>query len=219
MTEDNLTCPLCLSNQQFTHLTGPKNRGYQQCHRCYLIFMERKFLPDPSAEKARYTAHQNDAENEGYVLFLQLAIVPTLPYLDVSMRGLDFGCGPSPTLSGLLNALGMQCENYDPYFYPALPDHQYDFIFATEVIEHFFNPADSFQRISELLLPGGILTLMTEPWTTHEGFAEWHYAKDMTHVCFYHAKTISYICHQFEFEQPNQGAGRVSILRKISPPH
>jgi hypothetical protein len=131
------------------------------------------------------------------------------------MRGLDYGCGPTPTLGGLLKAHGLHCENYDPYFFPAFPGKQFGYIFATEVVEHFFNPGDEFKQLSELLIPGGILTIMTEPWVSVEGFAEWHYATDITHVCFYHAKTIEYICTRYGFETLNKDTPRVTVLRKL----
>lgn len=178
--------------------------------------MERALLPDPATEEERYRAHQNGPQDSGYVRFLQQAINPALPFLSSGMRGLDYGCGPTPTLGGLLKAHGLHCENYDPYFYPAAPAKPFDFIFATEVVEHFFYPAEALQKISGLLLPGGILTIMTEPWISLDGFADWHYAKDITHTCFYHAKTMDYICTRYGFELLNQVSPRVSVLRKNS---
>jgi len=86
--------------------------------------MESQYLPDPATEEARYKAHQNSPQDAGYVRFLNQAITPALPYLNGSMRGLDYGCGPTPTLSGLLNAHGLYCENYDPYFFTASPEKQ-----------------------------------------------------------------------------------------------
>jgi SAM-dependent methyltransferase len=176
--------------------------------------MERELLPDTSTEEERYKAHQNGPQDEGYVRFLTQAIMPALPYLNGKMHGLDFGCGPTPTLSGLLFQNGLHCDNYDPYFFPRLPEYQFDFIFSTEVIEHFFHPDQEFQRISELLLPGGILTIMTEPWLSPEGFAEWHYAKDITHVSFYHANTLAFISKRYGFEILNNESPRVTVLRK-----
>ena len=209
-------CPLCSSVESFTHIIGHKGRGYLLCQNCQLIFMEKVFLPDRSTEEERYKAHQNGPQDAGYVRFLNQAIAPALPCLNRSMRGLDYGCGPVPTLSGLLKVHGLHCENYDPYFYPVFPENYFDFIFATEVAEHFFHPGQELQRISELLKPGGILTIMTEPWISPEGFSEWHYAKDITHVCFYHAKTIAYICICYGFEKLNHDSPRVSVLKKYS---
>lgn len=208
-------CPLCASPAPHTHIVGPKGRGYLRCQNCQLIFMERKFLPDRASEEARYRAHQNGPQDAGYVRFLTQAINPALPWLNSSMRGLDFGCGPTPTLSGLLIAHGLHCDNYDPYFYPALPEKQFDFIFATEVVEHFYNPARELQQLSALLKQDGILTIMTEPWVSLDGFTDWHYAKDITHVCFYHAKTIEFICARYGFEILNRDTPRITVFRKL----
>jgi len=219
-TPDNgIVCPMCLSNKLFTQLGGPSQRYYQLCHHCQLIFMERKFLPDIITERTRYQAHQNGFEDAGYVQFLQQAITPALPYLNTTMRGLDYGCGPTPTLAGLLKAQGLNCENYDPFFFPALPDSKYDFIFATEVIEHFFNPNQDLQHIQGLLKPGGILTIMTEPWESVEKFSAWHYARDNTHVCFYHANTMAYICSQYGLKKLTSPTPRVSVLKKVASTH
>jgi len=207
-------CPLCKSSGLFTRIVGPKDRGYLLCPNCQLIFMAREFLPDRITEEERYKAHQNGPQDGGYVRFLTQAITPALPYLNDTMRGLDYGCGPTPTLNSLLMAHGLHCENYDPYFYPTLPKNHVDFIFTTEVVEHFFHPDEALQRISELLLPGGILTIMTEPWLSLQGFAEWHYAKDITHVSFYHANTIAFISKRYGFEILNNESPRVTVLRK-----
>lgn len=180
--------------------------------------MERAHLPDRIEEEERYKAHQNSPQDAGYVRFLNQAIAPALGHLNATMRGLDYGCGPVPTLSGLLLTHGLQCQNYDPYFYPDVPDKNFDFIFSTEVVEHFFYPCLAFQHINELLNPGGILTIMTEQWHTLEKFSEWHYAKDMTHVSFYHANTIAYICTRYGFERINPASPSVSVLKKASLP-
>jgi len=209
------TCPLCASTGPHTQLVGPKAREYLLCPNCQLIFMAREFLPDRATEEARYKAHQNGPQDAGYVRFINQAITPALPWLNSSMRGLDFGCGPTPTLSGLLKAHGLHCDNYDPYFFPDLPGNQFDYIFATEVVEHFYNPGQELQRISGYLKQGCILTIMTEPWLTVEGFADWHYAKDITHVCFYHASTLEYICSHYGFEILNKGTPRVTVFRKL----
>jgi hypothetical protein len=206
-------CPLCASSGEFLRISGPKERQYLVCANCQLIFMDRALLPDPLTEKTRYQAHQNSAQNEGYVRFLNQAISPTLPYLHAKMQGLDYGCGPTPTLSVLLGEHGLSCENYDPYFFPTLTEKHYDFIFATEVIEHFFHPASEFIRLKALLKPEGMLTLMTEQWHDLKGFSTWHYAKDITHVCFYHANTIAYLCENFGFTRLNPASPNVSVLK------
>ena len=90
-------CPLCANRGPYTHITGPRGRGYLLCENCQLIFMQSEFLPDQASERARYQAHQNGPQDEGYVSFLNQAIIPALPHLNGGMRGLDYGCGPVPT--------------------------------------------------------------------------------------------------------------------------
>jgi hypothetical protein len=58
----------------------------------------------------------------------------------------------------MLEEKGHSLTLYDPFFKPntnALK-RNYDFVFATEVIEHFFHPALEFQRLRALTKPGGL---------------------------------------------------------------
>jgi SAM-dependent methyltransferase len=212
---DASTCPLCSIPGPFMRILGPLRLAYQYCAYCHLIFMEREFLPEPKLEKQHYQTHQNGPQYPGYVRFLEQAIIPTLPYLNSKMRGLDYGCGPDPTISVLLANKGLGCDNFDPFFFPNLPEKPLDFIFVTEVLEHFHNPDQELNRIRNLLKPGGILTIMTELWNDLDDFAEWYYAKDFTHVSFYHARTIDFICSKFGFVIVNRENPRVSVLKKL----
>jgi SAM-dependent methyltransferase len=211
--EKNRICPLCFRAGSFQVLTSVIHIPYSLCDTCALIFMDRDFLPAPETEKERYKTHQNGPQYPGYVAFLNQAIIPTLPYLDKDMRGLDYGCGPGPTIQPLLKNKGIHCENYDPFFYPVEPSGCFDFIFATEVVEHFFSPAQEFNRIRGLLKPGGILTIMTQAWEDLNNFSNWFYARDLTHASFYHADTIDYICEVFGFKIMHHENPRVWVLR------
>lgn len=135
-----------------------------------------------------------------------------LPYLNVTMRGLDYGCGPGPVLSQLVRKHGMVCEDYDPLFADRSLQPPYDFIFATECFEHFLNPDREIQRLRNLLRSGGLLGIMTECWTDVEQFGRWYYTKDPTHISFYHADTLDYICNQYGFALLWQKENRVFIL-------
>jgi len=176
--------------------------------------MERESLPDWESEKEHYQTHQNGPEHPGYVQFLNQAITPALPFLKKDMRGIDYGCGPGPTLSILLEKEGLHCENYDPFFFPTIPSQPVDFIFSTETVEHFFYPGRELAKIRDLLKPGGILTMMTETWQNRDEFQSWYYAKDFTHVSFYHAKTIDMICAKFGFILLTRENPRVCVMRK-----
>lgn len=166
---------------------------------------------------ARYRLHENGPGHPGYARFLGQALLPALPHIAPGARGLDYGCGPSPVLGGLLSENNRHCENYDPLFHPPPPSGLFDFVFATECFEHFFRPGREMARISRLLAPGGLLTVMTEPWTTETAFARWHYARDFTHVCFFHADTFAFIGRKFRFSRLESGNQRVFILKKTPP--
>ena len=209
-------CPLCGSAGPISQVAaGPAASTCYLCDRCRLIFRAPAELPDLAAERTRYLLHENGPQHPGYVAFLRQAIAPTLPYLRPGMRGLDYGCGPAPTLSGLLRDLGFDCADYDPFFRPDLPEGRVDFVFATEVVEHFHRPGAEWPRMVGLLRRGGILTVMTELWTDVAALPTWSYATDSTHVCFYHARTIDFICLACGLELLDRESPRVSVLRRV----
>jgi SAM-dependent methyltransferase len=205
---------LCGADGPFERVQDIRKRWHRCCSQCHLLFVEDAFLPSPSAERGRYAKHQNGPHDAGYVAFLRQAIVPTRPYLHDGLRGLDYGCGHTPTLCGLLAETGVACENYDPFFYPDPPCGSYDVLFATEVVEHFHFPSRDWARMTRLLKPGGLLVVMTAPWEDLEHFRTWGYASDETHVCFYQAQTIDWICAALGFEALVSDNPRVFLLRK-----
>lgn len=207
-------CPLCGAPGPFKAVVDVRKRRQRVCEHCRLVFVEDSFLPSPEAERERYAKHQYGLDDAGYVTFLRQAVDPVLPRLNPQMRGLDYGCGHSPTLCLLLEKAGLHCENYDPFFFPARPAGPFDFLFATEVVEHFFHPAAEWERMAALLRPGGLLVAMTAPWDDLESFRTWGYASDETHVCFYHRRTLEWISAHFGFEELDRRNPRVSILLK-----
>ncbi|MGE0088918.1 MAG: class I SAM-dependent methyltransferase [Bacteroidales bacterium] len=192
-------CPLCsnviIDNEVKINLPSK----YRYCANCELIFTVRKFWPEIVAEKERYLKHKNSINDIGYVNFLNQAISPVIELINHNSVCLDFGCGPNPTLSFLLKQQGFICDNYDPLFYPEIPDKKYDFIFATECFEHFFYPAKELQIIKSHLKDNGYLIIMTELWDSVFDFKDWWYMRDFTHVVFYHSKTFAYIATHFNF--------------------
>jgi SAM-dependent methyltransferase len=209
-------CRLCHAADGLTPVRGRDPRRYVRCGRCQLIQLEREFFLDEADERARYLSHQNHIDSPGYVAFLDQAVAPALLHLNAHMRGLDYGCGPSPTLSALLHRAQIPCDDYDPYFRPEPPTGPYDFVFATEVLEHFKDPAGSLAQIHDLLKPRGLLIVMTEAWTDLDRFRTWHYTSDATHVCFYHARTFDYIEERFGFERVFDDGVRVKILKRVA---
>lgn len=195
-------------------MRGADARGYHLCGNCALIFADPAHRLAPAAEKAYYATHENGIDNAGYVRFLGRVLEPMLPHLDGGMRGLDYGCGPGPTLSLLVRQQGIACDDYDPFFADRPLKPPYDFMFSTECFEHFHHPAAEIARIHALLKPGGLLGIMTERWTTPEAFARWHYTRDPTHVSFFHADSFDFLCARFGFTPVWMDESRVAILRK-----
>jgi len=211
------TCLLC--KHPSGEIDSPKklSRTFYHCEVCDLIFAEPAQFLQREEEKHRYEQHKNGIEFQGYVDFLNQAIAPALPLLNDKMHGLDFGCGPNPTLSVILRQHGISCDNYDPLFFNEIPQTAYDFIFATECFEHFFDPQKEITCIQKLLKPQGLLIIMTEKWETLSAFPNWYYIKDTTHVCFFHSKTMDYIATRYGFELLDSQNPRVTMMRKINP--
>lgn len=153
----------------------------------------------PEAERARYATHQNHPADPGYRAFLSRLADPLVARLTPGATGLDYGSGPGPTLSVMLEEQGFEMAIHDPYFEadPGALARAYDFITCTETVEHFFRPGDELERLAGLLRPGGWLAIMTEVFEDREPFHDWWYARDPTHVCFYRGRTMEWIAARF----------------------
>ena len=194
-----MNCPLC-KNNNLEDIQSLDQKQYFKCLNCYLIFQEKNFHLSKIEEKKRYKFHQNSIEDKDYVKFLNQAISPSLKYLNSKMVGLDFGCGPSPTLSKILEIKNINCLNYDLYFYPEFPKNKFDFIFSTECFEHFRSPNQEINKILSLLNKSGLLIVMTSMWNENIDFKNWYYIKDPTHIAFYHKKTFELITNRYSLE-------------------
>lgn len=211
-----IICPLCKNQEISETLSDRKDRTFGYCNQCQLVFVNRQFLPSRESEEQRYKMHLNSINDKGYVQFLKQAIDPAMSYISGEMTGLDYGCGPNPTLSELLKEQNVNCKVYDPIFFPEMPEGPYDFVFATECFEHFFDPAKELVQIKNLLKFNGILVVMTDFWSEKKQFSDWYYTNDFTHVTFYHTFTFSFIAEKFGFEMIYNDQKRVVILRNSS---
>jgi len=208
------SCPLCDSDN-IREVQTQDMFLYFHCLHCKLIYRDKAQLPSAEEEKKRYEQHHNNLANQGYVNFLYQAIWPSLTYLSPGSRILDYGCGPVPVLAQLLgNNHQMVCDYYDPFFYPDVPDKEYDFIFCTEVFEHFFAPKQEIDQLSMLLTAQAHLCIMTEFWHSLEQFEQWWYRRDFTHICFYHPRTFDLIAGRWNFFCQYQDHQRIVILQK-----
>ena len=91
-------CPLCYS-QQTRLYCQTKAAAYFHCAQCDLVFLPSRFHLSDKDEKSRYDAHQNNPQDAQYRQFLSQVYHPVIAFIDAQAKGLDFGCGPGPTLS------------------------------------------------------------------------------------------------------------------------
>ncbi|HEX9113642.1 MAG TPA: class I SAM-dependent methyltransferase, partial [Nitrospirota bacterium] len=76
---------------------------------------------------------------------------------------------------------------------PAALEKQYDFITASEVVEHLREPRKELDRLWQCLKPGGTLGIMTKFVVDKGTFPEWHYKNDRTHICFFSQPTFTWL--------------------------
>jgi hypothetical protein len=192
-----LHCPLCIG--EVNPYIGDRRRAYFHCPRCELVSVAPGSHLDQASEKVYYDLHENDPADPGYRRFLGRLAGPLLGRLTVGMSGLDYGCGPGPTLSIMMEEAGMLMEDYDPFYKPdrGALGRSFDFVTCTEVVEHFRRPAEDWLRLMALLRPGGWLGIMTKMVINKERFAVWHYKDDPTHVSFYSPKTFDWLGERF----------------------
>lgn len=177
-------------------------REYRQCTHCRLVFVPENYYLHPSAEQAEYDLHQNDLADAGYLKFLRRLADPLVSRLKPGARGLDFGCGPGPALQQWLIRQGFEVAVYDKFYARdggVLLQH-YDFICATEVVEHLRNPGLVLTALWQQLLPGGVLALMTKRVVSPAAFSRWHYKNDPTHIAFFSEDSFLWLAQQLQAE-------------------
>lgn len=170
-------------------------------------------LPDIASEKAHYDHHQNDSDDQGYRDFLARLLTPLTKKLPHDAQVLDFGSGPSvdgkdTCLARMMRDFGYQVSCYDPIYCDDVSSltRVYDAVTATEVIEHFHYPRRMFDRLYNVLKPGGILAVMTLLQTDDDAFADWHYRRDPTHVAFYREESFHWLSQHYDYSltRPHQ---------------
>ena len=200
-------CPLC-SGVQVRPFAEVRSRKFFRCEVCRLTYLDPQQRLGPLEEWKRYRTHRNDPYDEGYRKFLNRLARPLLMCLGKGAKGLDYGCGPGPTLSVMFQEKGFAMDIYDPFFAPFhnVFSKSYDFITCSETAEHFFCPGAEFRRLARMLRPGGRLGVMTEMQEDDDAFVHWHYIRDPTHVSFYHIHTMEWIAreHGWNMERPEK---------------
>ncbi len=200
--------PACLLCKQAAvpRLLEDAGRSYHRCARCDLIFLDPAQRLRPLAEVMRYLEHNNDANDAGYMAFLQRLGDPVRARLSPGACGLDFGCGPATALGDWFSAHGHATASYDPLFHPdeSVLARTYDFVTCSEVVEHAHDPVAVFATLAMVVRPGGLLGVMTRFHGVESGFERWWYRRDPTHICFYSARTMEWIAarHGWKLEMP-----------------
>ena len=207
-----MKCPLC--NLLAHHLTSGEDREYWLCSNCRAIFVPAPFHISQEEEVKRYLEHENSIENKGYVQMFQKKI-DILQDLEIK-SALDYGCGYEPVLKTLLERQGIKADGYDPNFFPELPlNKSYDLVISTETFEHFRNPAEEIPRITDRVVPGGILAIMTKFYPA-QNFADWYYKRDPTHIIFYCTETFQWLAKNTGFKLIFNNENDFVVLKKLS---
>jgi SAM-dependent methyltransferase len=183
-------CPFCgFAGGEF--YASDRKRDYLSCLRCQLVFVPPCHYLSAEQERAEYDLHDNNVEDPGYRRFLSRLAQPLVSRLPPGASGLDFGCGPGPALAAMLTEQGLRVALYDIFYAPdpEVLQHSYDFVCATEVVEHLHSPGEELARLWQMIKPGGWLGIMTKLVLSPQAFAQWHYKNDPTHVCFFSEAT------------------------------
>ncbi len=191
---ENHACPLC-EGTSIVPYHRDKTRDYLGCRTCHLVFVPATQHLCAKAEKAHYDLHENRPDDPGYRRFLDRLFTPLNERLSPHAQGLDFGCGPGPTLSKMFEEAGHSVALYDPYYAPdgSVLDARYDFITLSEVAEHLAAPGKVLDGLWASLAPGGWLGIMTKRVRDREAFGTWHYITDPTHIGFFSEATFRWL--------------------------
>ena len=191
---ENQICPLCRGSRIVPYHSH-KVRDYLNCRACDLVFVPSAQHLSGGAEKAYYDLHDNQSDDPRYRRFLDRLFAPLNLRLAPHARGLDFGCGPGPTLSKMFQDAGHAVALYDPFYAPdkSVLSVTYDFITLSEVAEHLAEPGKVLDGLWAGLAPGGWLGIMTKRVRSHAAFKTWHYIHDPTHISYFSEPTFHWM--------------------------
>ncbi|MEN9838935.1 MAG: hypothetical protein RL177_414 [Bacteroidota bacterium] len=205
-----MLCPLCHSE------STPVDARYLDCTVCLSRFLHPSFFLPPDAEKAEYELHQNDIHDPRYQSFVRPITDAVIANHAPDAPALDYGSGADSVIAHVLSTHGFKMQAYDPFFRrdAALLDQTYDILTCSETVEHFHSPRTEFERLHQMLNPGGSLYISTLLYHDSIPFANWHYRRDPTHVFLYRRETFSWIAEHFGFDKL-EIQGRVIALKKF----
>jgi hypothetical protein len=195
---DPAPCPLC-SSIDTRHFHQETQREYLICPICDVVFVHPKYYLRREAELKRYELHKNAIDDSGYRSFLQRLCGPLQERIAPESIGLDFGSGRGPLLKIMLEEQGHTISLFDTFFAPDIKvfNFAYDFITATEVVEHLQHPLIELDRLWSRLNSGGVLGVMTNMRNPETSFPTWHYLSDPTHIVFYSTGTMAWLANRW----------------------
>ncbi len=195
----NPLCPLCSCDTH--HLfSRDARRCYRRCFTCKTVFVPPQYFLSSDDERARYDLHTNAPDESGYRTFLRRMLMPMHKRIASGGAGLDFGSGPGPTLCLMFEDLGYRMHIYDCFYADdaRVWERSYDFITATEVVEHLHQPYRELLRLWRCLKPDGYLGIMTSRYDDIEDFSSWHYKLDPTHVIFFSMESFLWLSQRWQ---------------------
>jgi len=224
LNQENRTpiCILCRSSNTLHFCSDDTRmeniRDYYCCKTCRLIFVHPEQRLSREEEFSRYELHENDPSDPKYRKFLSRMFKPMMERIDRFCTGLDFGSGPGPTLSIMFEEQGHEMNIFDSFYQNDLSvfERKYDFITATEVIEHLSDPLFELDRLWSCLKPGGYFGIMTKRPPSNKKFSKWHYKNDDTHIAFYSKETFRWIGRHWK-TSPEFIGKDVTIYQKEIP--
>ena len=198
---NKIACPLCKTTNS-SKFYKEKFCEYLRCLSCDFIFVPKMYHLSDAEEKSRYDTHNNDPNDHRYRHFLSQLLVPLLERIQQKSNGLDFGSGPGPTLSLMLEECGHSMDLYDKFYANDISvfEKKYDFITATEVVEHLSEPMAEISRLIEMLNNQGHLAVMTQILTPQIDFSSWYYKNDPSHIGFFTKKSLSFLASYLNIE-------------------
>jgi len=216
--EKEKKCHIC-ENKNLELINDTKKKlNYYLCNNCGYIFIDPAKIPSIEKEKERYLKHNNAQENTGYVEMFENFIETGIePHNHVIKTALDFGCGTTPVLQGILEKHGIKTDIYDPFFFPEkiYENKTYDLITCTEVFEHLYNPMAIMEMFTNHLNKNGLIAIMTmfHPNDKTE-FLNWWYRRDVTHISFFSPHTMEYMASRFGLQILMCSKKNICIIQK-----
>ena len=194
-------CPLCNSNLTES-FHRDSYREYLKCGNCDFVFVSKIYHLSELDERARYDSHNNNPEDDRYRKVLSQLLNPLQERISKGASGLDFGSGPGPTLSLMLKEYGYSVDLYDKFYAKndIVFENQYDFITASEVVEHLRQPLVELSRLMGLLKSNGVLAIMTQILMPQIDFDQWYYKNDLSHIGFFSEKALNFLAEKWQAE-------------------